>query len=388
MIRALVLLLLIVLIGCTDGTRETIKNDKILIGPAINLKDVLRIEDASFLNGENRSSLVLPSKIEKWGDRFIYQTSDTYMINTYLIMFDSAWNYMGRIEPVSGAPGFVREVTDFFIYHDLLYVYDFQSQKFLLFDKNLYLVEERRTPYYYRNFVVHNDKLIAYSGKVVQFSEGNELAFDLMELDTALAPARFWRPFSKDKYDGLVFHTPRPLLSNGNGIFYSEWWSDTLFNVNTRSDTVLPWRIFEYQGRGIPREVYDMTHQELYQHITLEEYTAYLKGASPAIISDRQMIFSYGNRDRLGFGVYDLEEAKSLVFEDYEYSLDERLLTPKYYYGDSFFSVLYPYELMDYLETDLISRDSFESEFFNQLEKEPDDGRPVLLKFRIVLSNQ
>ena len=80
---------------------------------------------------------------------------------------------------------------------DQLYIYDFQSQKYLIFDKGLELKEEIRTPYYFRNIIPLDSILVAYTGRMSQLINEQEFSYDLMILDKNLNPVKYVMPFQK-----------------------------------------------------------------------------------------------------------------------------------------------------------------------------------------------
>lgn len=101
------------------------------------------------------------------------------------------------------------------------------------------------------------------------------------------------------------------------------------------------------------------------------------------MISDSQMIFNFGNKDRIVYGLYDKSEGQTYVFDDYRPSPQEQLLTPVMFEDENFFSIVYPYELRKYIDSGLVSESNFKTSFLEELENQPEDGKPILLQFQL-----
>lgn len=189
-------------------------------------------------------------------------------------------------------------------------------------------------------------------------------------------------PFQKKLVQGVTFHYSRPLLKNSSHVFYTAWWRDTVTTI-TGSAEVKDHFFFDYGEQTIPASISKKSHLELLEDMKQNKFDSYKKGASPMIISDSQMIFNFGNKDRIGYGLYDKSEGQTYFFDDYRPSPQEQLLTPVMFEDENFYSIVYPYELRKHIDSGLISESDFKTSFLEKLENQPEDGKPILVQFQL-----
>ncbi len=383
------ILSLLILQGCSGNKEEiNFEWDQIKIGNEARLADLIEVEQAGFVNSElsDYQAVKLPKKVIQWKDYFIYQTQEKYTQDAQLYIFNTDLSLLKVLKPnTSGAPNTFKEVTDFFTWKDQLYVYDYQSQKFVIFDEDLNVASEKRSGLYLQSVISTDAGIIAYSGKKTQLIDGKEYSYDLINLTEDLSAESFAKEFDTYRSNGTAMHAGRPLINNKNEVYFTDFWNDSIYVVEGGETKVK--FLFQYES-PLPAEVNQKTHQEILTGLISRQFDAYEKGASPTVITDKQLLFSYGAKNTIKHGIYDLNSKKNVIFSDYIYSISEKLLMPMYAENESFISFVYPYELKDYFYSGLISEDGFDKEFLAALENEPQDGRPIMLKFKINTNDQ
>ena len=332
------------------------------------LSKVFNINDVAFLNlGDYSNSVRVPKKVLKWGDYIVYQSLEpNNMGQGNLLILNSNLEVVKEMKPSSSAPGEFKELTDFFIWEDYLYIYDFQSQKFMVFDKKLNAYREVRSGFYFYNIVATESMIVAYANKKIQFVENVKYPYDIMILDEELKPKKYLRKIDESQITGTVLNSDRSLISGSDEVYFTPFWSDSMHQI--LPDKMVSSFVFEYQN-PLPEGVKRLGHVELLQGIMGNKYSAYEKGASPTFVSKSQILFSFGSEDRLKYGVYDRSKGSSIVFDDYRYSLGEQLLRPQYLDNGLYVSFMYPYELRGYLNSGLINEASLESYFYLNLKR-------------------
>lgn len=357
---------------------------KITTNSDSSLSDLINVSDLSFLKlGEHSNSVKTPKKVLKWGDYIVYQSYEPDNLGQgSLLLLDSNLEVLKEMNGSSGAPGSFKELTDFFIWKNQLYLYDFQSQKFIVFESDLETYREVRSGYYFYFLVATEAMIVAYANRKVQFVEGVNYPYDIMILDGELKPRKFLRKLNANQTSGTVLNSDRILVSGSNEVYFTPFWSDSMLQV--LPDTIIPAFNIEYEN-PLPEQIKKLEHAELLQGIMTNKYSEYEKGASPTIVTESQILFSFGSENRLKYGVYDRTKDKSIVFDDYYYSLSEQLLKPQYLDDGLYVSFMYPYELRDYLNSGLISESSLDSQFLSELENEEQDGRLIRVRYSLRL---
>ncbi len=374
------LVMTIIVISCSD--EENISSNRIEFDKEIPLSDILVIKNIRLLNNLDSISLKPAHKIKFWGDYILYEPLELYKHNAKLIILDQDWNYLSEIVPTNGRPLNFRELTDFFILSDKLYIYDFQSQKFIVYKTGFEEITELRTPYYYKNFESLNNHLIAYSGKLTQLVKGEELNYNLISLDIeSLEPKEYFLPFSQHKFNGTVIDPVYPLVNTGDEILFMNWWQDTVYSY--QRDTLSSKYIFTYPEKGLPFDIKNKSHADLLVELRNDTYRSYQKGAAPSMSNEEIMVFSYGNKDKLSYGIYAYGSGRGATFNDYNYTLNERLLSGVRLDSDRFISSMYPYELLDYVHSGIVNSESLDSELLSQIENSEPDGSIVIIEFSL-----
>lgn len=356
---------------------------KIITNSESSLSDLINVADLTFLRlGEYSNSVKTPKKVLKWGDHYAYQSLEENMGEGALLILDSSLSVVKELRTSSGAPGTFKELTDFFIWEEELYIYDFQSQKFIIFDINFDSYREVRSGLYFQNLVATESMIVAYANKKAQFVEGVKYPYDLMILDEQLNPKRYLRKLDVNQNSGTVLNVERPLISGADEVYFTNFWNDSIIQV--LPDTTLPIFVFQYEN-PLPKLVKRLDHAELLQGIFARKYDIYEKGGSPTFVTQSQILFSFGAKDRLKCGVYDRNSGNSIVFDDYHYTLSEQLLKPQYLDDGLYVSFMYPYELRGYLNSGLIDESSLDGQFLLDLEKEEQDGRLIRIRYSLTL---
>ena len=116
----LVIVLLCLACSCQEKPKKkslVTQKGAVVISNTAHLKNFLQIKNARFLesNKEEFIPYNLPQKVIRWSDSYLYLTLEQYQAKSKLLLFDQNWsNVQGVIEPTTGGPDSVREITDFF----------------------------------------------------------------------------------------------------------------------------------------------------------------------------------------------------------------------------------------------------------------------------------
>jgi len=345
------------------------------------LKGLIELIDIELLEYEGLANqMKIPKKVLSWGDDYVYQNWEGDMTTASVFILNEAFEPQRVIQPNSGGPGSLREITDFFIWKNELHLYDFQSQKFVIYNKNLNDYREVRSGFYYNSFAVTDSLLVAYGGKKVQ-RVGEELfPFDLMVLGDQFRPVNYFKPFDNGRFNGSSLNTERSLLSNGNEVFFTEFWSDTVLTI--QKDKIMPAYTFAYET-PLPEEVKSARLNEIITGMMQQKYVAYEKGAAPYHITDDLILYSFGSKDRLKNGIYNRRTHKSITFRDYDQTLLEQLFKPHFYENGIYTTFMYPYEMLDYLYNDLFIDVKVDDKLFAKLQEHNPDGSLVKVSYSI-----
>ncbi len=389
-------LFVLVFFSCKQEKIKVTKND-LLIDPTIKLEKnifdlISEVEIIEIKDSVSDLSIHPIKKIIPYGKN-IYIQGGKHEI--YLVNEESGFLEY-KLNDVGFGPNEYREIKDVSINRKMneLYIYDFEKQRFSIYDTKLKLLRIENIGYNFLNFEFLKDNfIIAFTGKHVNNINGNIIEHDLVVLDSNRVVVNKSLPFDGEKYPSVRIHNAKPFhyLEESEAFVFSDLISDSIYSVSTNN--INPYGVFKYRRETLDKDFKELPHSDILNEISgnVGDFDGYDFFSSIKGINNDFVLYNFSNNGNKSYYVFKSKNTfkfKNYILpEKYREFYFKEIFEIKGSKGEHFYSALYPISL-NFLKTELINSNyKGKQNILNKIDRilsnSIEDGNQVVFKFKI-----
>ena len=342
--------LLCLILFITSCKPSTYNNEAIFIDEeTIELSKALKISTIQPI----QSIFKQPLKTMAWGNYYVHKTVNTRNEKPSIIITDNTHSVLREISPIQDdTPIIISEITDFTIVNNQLHILDFSTQSIFVLDNLNSLPIEKRIAYYLYRIETVEDKIIGYSNKKTQLINGQKLTDDFLVFDFNWNLETSFSSFNSEKFkDGTVLNMSPTLVKHNNVLFYTEFWSDTVQQINTKS--VIGKQALTFKERGLDENTKNLAHSEIFQGLIKGKWFDQKKGVNMMALNEDYELYSYSNGPNMAYAVKKEGNSEIFTLEGIDLSNDNRFFKPTITLNNKFRSYINPYDLVELIDSNV-----------------------------------
>lgn len=342
-------------------------------GEVVDLHDVIKI---------------IPNK-----DKIFIQggTHEVYLIN-------NEGGLLKNMNKTGFGPDEYREIKDisFNIQNEELYLYDFQKQRFYIFNDKLKFLRVENIGYNFLNFsFLKDNSLVLFTGKHRNKINDSFIDYDLILLDSLRNIKKKSIPFDYEKFPSVRIHGKNPFhnLMDSNSVVFSDIVSDSLYTITSKN--IGSTALFKYKEKTLDKAFKTASHQKIIEDLNkdINKFKGYDFFSSIKGITKKSFIYNFSNNGTKSFYVFKSKESlkiKNYSFpKKYSESYYKDLFEIKGVSDNFFYSALYPISL-EFIKEELnksnypiIGKEKLIDKINKILSNNIEDGNQIIVKFKL-----
>jgi len=353
-----------------------------------NIFNIIKDVEIFQLNNENINNFVFNkiSKIVTYDNKFYLKSNKNEIYKT-----TNTGNFIKVLYKQGIAPNEYREIKDFAINSkEELYVYDFQKQRFLIYDLDFRYLRTENIGFNFMNFeFIKNGNLALFTAKHRNKVNEKFYDFDIIILNNKFDILKTFLPFDSNKFETIRLNTSKPFSNLDTLYLFNDFISDTIYSISDSS--IKPYKYFSYQGKTLT-EKYKLSSHELilndlknnFEKFNELDYFANLKG-----LNNNKIIFYFDHKGKESIFSFFSSTTKNIINYKFpkEYNSQEyrKFLEIQSVENEKFISITYPITLKFLKSQYLIhnNKDKFTKKIDDILKNTEPDGNQIIIKFNI-----
>lgn len=393
----LYLSIFILLFSCSRQNKSVSKSSKannVIIDSKIssegNIFDVIEIVDFFQLKDTSNIESVTFKNIKKalLIDSIFYLKGDSDL----LYSFSSEGNYIRTLHSQGTGPTEYREIKDFNINEntDEVYIYDFQKQKFLIYDLKFNFIRTEKIGFNFFSFDFINDNIVIYTAKHRNKINDSIYDYDLIILNKESKIIQKSIPFDSEKFSLFRFHKEDPFYRIDNRLYFNDIVSDTIYSID---NTINVESIFSYRNKTLSKEELTLGHDDLLE-LFQSQGEIYFNNrdvmANLIAINEKYIISNFYGE---GADITTIQSIKNRGIKNYTFPNDitdldtKGILKPKIAENSNLYSFIYPYSLQ-FLRDQYLEKYKVKNEIVEKMDKiinnSFEDGNQIVLKYKLL----
>lgn len=325
--------------------------------------------------------------------KILYHNGYYYLlsIEDELYKTDTEGNLVSVLSDKGDGPDQYREIKDFDLIDESLYIHDYQKQRFHIYDLNFKKQRTRDVGFNFMSFKLTDKDIFLFTAKHRNKIDQNIDDYDLLNINYDFKIKEKYIPFDYEKFQSFRIHNDNPFYKYKDDVFFNDLLSDTIYRLS--SGGLEKFKSFKY-FETLSGQHKIMSHENLVSEMTNNpgkfeamDFFATLKGVNKYFFIYN---FSKGGKT----SVFSFYARKSNTLKNYIFPKNYSDLEHKSIFEltttnnkDEFVAVVYPYVLNFIKSEYLKSNEKISKNLINKidgiLKNSVADGNQILIKYKL-----
>lgn len=297
-----------------------------------------------------------------------------------ILIFNSSYELIKRIESRGEGPGEFKFLECFFVDKERgeIVIFDSRLFKFLTYDAKGQFIREKKVEYFARDLFKVGKKWLINNA----WSDDKSNPYQIFVADEDFEIIDKLKP--QDKSIVSTIANPAPFIkTESNDIIFYEPLSDTIYQLNSSLDQLIPLLVFDFQGLEYTEDLlYSNRIREFIDKVGSGKYKGWIRGL---LISGDDMLFQFyetngSKKLKNVMALYQEEQLK--LFSQFTIGGGLKLFYPKLIKDGRYFSVLSSETIENFKEEDLVGG-NLSFEVSELLKNAKNNGYTYIVSFKL-----